>query len=149
MIYLVLMVYLGIDYGSKRIGLALGDSETKVAQPLVTLDATAADYWNRLSKIIRQYNVSELIVGLPRGLDGGETDQTKAVRFFAMELSTLKLPVHLQDEAGTSELARERIGKRLTSKAQIDAEAATIILEDFFSQLEGLSPLWDDKTDEL
>ena len=137
MLYLILMVYMGIDYGSKRIGLALGDNETKIAKPLATLDATSQDYWNRLGKLIRDYKVSELVVGLPRGLDGGETDQTKATRFFALELATLKLPVHLQDEAGTSELARERIGKKISSKGQIDAEAATIILEDFLSTIPG------------
>ncbi len=136
MVYLALMVYLGIDYGSKRIGLALGNSETRIAQPLVTLDATAGDYWNRLSRLIRQHNVSELVVGLPRGLDGGETDQTKAARLFAGELAAFKLPIHLQDEAGTSELAKERIGKKLAFKAQIDAEAAAIILEDFLGELE-------------
>lgn len=136
MLYLVLMVYLGIDYGSKRIGLAIADSETKIAQPLVTLDASAPDYWNRLGKLIRQHQVSELVVGLPRGLDGGETDQTRAARFFALELAILKLPIHLQDEAGTSELARQRIGKKLSAKGQIDAEAAAIILEDFLVSLD-------------
>ncbi len=135
MLYLTLMVYLGIDYGSKRIGLALGNRQTRIATPLETLDASTRNYWDHLQQIVRQYEVTELVVGLPRGLDGGETDQTKATRFFAAELASLHLPIHLQDEAGTSELARERIGSKLTSKGQIDAEAAAIILQDYLDML--------------
>lgn len=135
LIYLLLMVYLGIDYGSKRIGLAIGDDDVRLARPLETLDATNRDYWSRLQAIINEYDISELVVGLPRGLDGGETDQTKAARFFAAELASLKLPIHLQDEAGTSVLARQRIGKHLTTKGQVDAEAASIILQDFLDIL--------------
>ncbi len=129
------MVFLGIDYGSKRIGLALGDSDIKLARPLTTLDASKPAYWDQLKAFMNEHRVDELVVGLPRGLDGGETDQTKAARFFAVELASLKLPIHLQDEAGTSELARERIGKKLVTKGQIDAEAAAIILQDFLDCL--------------
>lgn len=129
------MVYLGIDYGSKRIGLALAHADSKLAQPLATIDASRPDYWVRLEQLVKEHEVGELVVGLPRGLDGGETDQTKAARFFAVELASLKLPIHLQDEAGTSELARERIGTKLQAKGQIDAEAAAIILQDYLDQL--------------
>jgi putative holliday junction resolvase len=128
------MKYLGIDYGSKRIGLAVGESETKLARPLTTL-VTTDDYWAELSEITQQEQVDELVVGLPRTLSGNESPQTKEARFFAVELASLKLPIHLQDEAGTSEIARERLGKKLTDKGQIDAEAASIILQDFLDQL--------------
>jgi putative holliday junction resolvase len=128
------MKYLGIDYGSKRIGLAVGESETKLARPLTTL-VTTDDYWAKLSEITQQEQVDELVVGLPRTLSGNESPQTKEARFFAVELASLKLPIHLQDEAGTSEIARERLGKKLTDKGQIDAEAASIILQDFLDQL--------------
>lgn len=126
-------VFLGIDYGSKRIGLALGNDETKLAQPLTTLDGSNSTYWQELEQTITTHGVAELVVGLPRGLDGGETDQTRAARFFAVELASLKLPIHLQDEAGTSELARQRIGHKLATKGQIDAEAAAIILQDYLN----------------
>ena len=129
------MVYLGIDYGAKRIGLAISVGEKGLARPLTTLDAGSLKYWDELGRIISENDVHELVVGLPRGLDGGETDQTKAARFFAVELASFKLPIHLQDEAGTSSVARQRIGKKLTSKAQIDAEAASIILQDYLDNL--------------
>jgi putative holliday junction resolvase len=128
------MNYLAIDYGSRRIGLAKGDDETKTAHPLTTLD-TGTDYWAQLGKIIRDEQVGELVVGLPRTLGGQDSPQTKEARFFALELAAFKLPIHLQDEADTSEQARLRIGKKLTHKGQIDAEAAAIILEDFLETL--------------
>lgn len=106
-----------------------------MARPLMSLDASQVNYWQQLEHLIIEHQVDELVVGLPRSLDGGETDQTKAARFFAVELATFKLPIHLQDEAGTSELARERIGKKLTAKGQIDAEAAAIILQDYLDSL--------------
>lgn len=126
--------FLGIDYGSRRIGLAVGNTETKLAQPLTTL-STEADYWQKLVDVIKEEQVEELVVGLPRTLGGGESAQTKEARFFAAELASLKLPIHLQDEAGTSELARERLGKKIADKGQIDAEAAAIILQDYLNEL--------------
>ncbi len=126
--------YLGVDYGARRIGLAIGDSEVKLARPLITIE-TNEEYWTRLSELISKEEIAELVVGLPRTLNGNETAQTKEARFFAMELATFKLPIHLQDEAGTSELARERIGRKYTDKGQIDAEAASIILQDYLDCL--------------
>lgn len=127
--------YLGIDYGAKRIGLATGNDASKLAQPLSTIVVESNKYWNELEAAINREQVDELVVGLPRTLGGDESPQTKSARFFAMELASFKLPVHLQDEAGTSELARERIGKKLKAKGQIDAEAAAIILQDFLNEL--------------
>lgn len=127
--------YLGIDYGAKRIGLATGNDATKLALPLATIVVESKKYWDELSGIIESEGIDELVVGLPRTLGGSDSPQTKAARFFAMELASFKLPVHLQDEAGTSELARERIGKKLKAKGQIDAEAAAIILQDFLNEL--------------
>lgn len=127
--------YLGIDYGAKRIGLALGNDTTKLAQPFKTLKVENQGYWDELSSVINEEKINELVVGLPRTLGGDESPQTKAARFFALELASFKLPLHLQDEAGTSEVARERIGKHLKDKGQIDAEAAAIILQDFLNEL--------------
>jgi putative Holliday junction resolvase len=125
--------YLGIDYGAKRIGLALGTDETKLAHALKTLDG---ENWHEaLREVIDTEKIDELVVGLPRTLDGDYSTQTIAVREFAMGLAILGLPLHLQDEAGTSSVARERLGKNIKDKGQIDAEAAAIILQDYLDSI--------------
>lgn len=126
--------YLGVDYGAKRIGLAIADSETKIARPLATVSAA------ELPTIIKQHGPFEqVVVGLPRSLDGQETPQTLAVRRFSDDLlwRQLHLEPLFQDEAGTSGVAEDRLiesGKSY-SKADIDAEAASIILQDYLDSL--------------
>jgi putative holliday junction resolvase len=125
--------YLGIDYGAKRIGLAVGNTDSKLARPLEALTTEPNGYRQRLAEILLEQSIDELVVGLPRSLDGDETAQTNEVRVFARELAGFKLPIHFQDEAGTSSLARERAGSKALKEA-IDAEAAAIILQDFLDE---------------
>jgi putative Holliday junction resolvase len=126
--------YLGIDYGARRIGLAAADSETKLASPLATVSAAG------LSAIIdRQGPFAAVVVGLPRSLDGTETAQTVAVRRFTDDILWNKHHIEavFQDEAATSSLAEERLkesGKKYRPE-DIDAEAATIILQDYLDNL--------------
>lgn len=125
---------LGFDYGSKRIGVALADSQSFQAKPLTTLDATQ-DVWRQISHIIRQHQPALVVVGWPRGLDGQHTDQTYATEAFAQELeSRYGAKVVLQDEALSSEEAQLRIDQKLPIRKQreiIDAIAAQIILESY------------------
>lgn len=127
--------YLGIDYGVKRIGLSIGDSETKLARPLGTL--TGVD---KLAETIKREGPFEaVVVGLPRSLDGSETPQTLAVRHFCDDIlwRKLKIDAVFQDEAGTSGVAEERLKEagKPYDKAAIDAEAAVIILQDYLDEL--------------
>jgi putative holliday junction resolvase len=126
--------YLGIDYGATRIGLALADDQAKLAHPLTTVTAAAL-----ADTIKREGPFDAVVVGLPRGLDGQETAQTLAVRRFCDDVLWRKLHIDpvFQDEAGTSALAEERLqesGKKY-DKADIDAEAAAIILQDYVDAL--------------
>jgi putative holliday junction resolvase len=126
--------YLGIDYGSKRIGIATADSETKLATPLRAVGS------HELADILGSEGPFEaVVVGLPRGLDGQETAQTLAVRRFTDDVlgRTHGIDPVFQDEAGTSGVAEDRLsesGKPYT-KAGIDAEAAAIILQDYLDSL--------------
>jgi len=121
---------LGLDYGSKRIGVAAGDVGVGLARPVVTI--ATADWTTELPRLTEEHGADRLVIGLPRGLDGQETAQTALARRFAAEAGAATgLPVTLQDEAGTSELATERLGKQAVDKAKIDAEAAAIILQDY------------------
>ncbi len=122
-------VYLGVDYGEKRIGLAVASDPVRIAQPLQTL--TSDEHTSgQLAVIMADRNVTEVVWGLPRGLDGQDTAQTETARAAAMRLIP-EMPVHFQDEAVTSELARERGAK----KGELDAEAAAIILQDYLDNL--------------
>jgi len=130
--------YLGIDYGSKRVGLAVGDAEAKLARPLVTLDGQL-DLVEQLRRICDEQMIGTIVMGLPRGLDGQETAQTAIVRrrFVELKQTLPQLQWYYQDEAVTSELARERIlsrGESITAGA-IDREAASIILQDYLDLL--------------
>jgi putative Holliday junction resolvase len=125
---------LGIDYGAKRIGLATGDTESKLASPLKTV---ALD---ELAAVLKQEGPFEAVVlGLPRSLDGQETPQTLSVRHFADDVlwGQLRIDPILQDEAATSSVAEERLkesGRKYT-KADIDSTAASIILQDYLDAL--------------
>lgn len=129
-------VYLGLDVGGQRIGVALGDSIGRIAQPLTTVStATAAD---DLRKIIAENSVTHIVVGRPRNQSGETTTQTQAIETFAGQtLQQFGMPLHWQDESLTSVIAEERLAARRKpySKGDIDAEAASIILQDFLEQL--------------
>jgi len=126
--------YLGIDYGARRIGLSTANSDARIASPhaTVTIDELIA-------LIQRNGPFDQVIVGLPRSLDGHETPQTLAVRHFADDILWKKLHIEpvFVDEAGTSAMAEERLKEadKPYKKGDIDAEAAAIILQDYLDQL--------------
>lgn len=126
---------LGLDYGEKRVGLALASEEAVLARPYRTLP-NDEHLVEALSAIVKSEGVVRLVVGLPRGLDGQETAQTARTRAFAANLADLQLPITLQDEATTSELAHRELEARgkTYSKGDVDSLAATFILEDYLNQ---------------
>ncbi len=125
---------LALDVGEKRVGVAMVRAEVRVPVTLETLDRQAPEFWEKLSEVIKQNEIGQIIIGLPRGLAGQETAQTKHVREFAGELAShFSLPVHWQDEALTSVQAETILngsGKPY-KKADIDALAASLILADY------------------
>lgn len=125
---------LALDVGHKRIGVAIASTAARIASPLTTLDAEV-DVIDQLRTLIDQKAVTELVIGLPRGLNGQETTQTASVRTFAATLAQFGLPVHFQDEAVTSQKAKAELNARGKQyvKGDIDALAASYILEDFLS----------------
>lgn len=124
---------LALDVGAKRIGIAASDLNVRFAHPLTTMDVTDSTA-EQLQTLIVEQSAVGLVIGLPRGLEGQETAQTKAVRVFVERLkSHIKLPYYWQDEAVTSRQAEEELQSRGKSyaKGDIDALSATYILEDF------------------
>jgi putative Holliday junction resolvase len=127
---------LALDVGSRRIGLALASYVARMASPYKTIQ-NDDNTWQALRDICSQEQVTQLVVGLPRGLDGQATEQTKYVETFVHMLATeLTLPIKLQDEAVTSRQAEAELtarGKKF-EKGDIDALAAVYILEDYLNE---------------
>jgi putative Holliday junction resolvase len=130
---------LGIDYGTKRIGLAYGD-EVGVATPLpALLETDAAARWMKLGELIKQRRITDLVLGYPYNMDGSAGFKAKEVDAFAARLKEqFVLPVHLVDETLTSYAAESTIAKKsrrdVRDSGLIDSRAACLILQDFLDQ---------------
>ena len=129
---------IGIDYGTRRLGLAYGD-DLGVATPLPALiDADEAKRWAALIAMVRQRRATDLVLGHPLNMDGSAGFKAKEVDAFAVRLrAEFGLPVHLVDERLTSYEAEETIAKvkrrDMRASGIIDSRAATIILQDFLN----------------
>lgn len=127
---------MALDIGEQRTGVALANSIAKIANPLLTLsnpDTLIED----VKQLIDQHEVTTVVVGLPRGLDGQNTSQTAYVQNIAGELEKyLDMPIHFIDEAATSIKAETelKLQKKPYQKADVDKLAATYILEDFLGE---------------
>ena len=130
---------LGIDYGTKRVGLSQGD-EIGVATPLPALiDADEAARWTKLGEIIRRRRITDLVLGYPYNMDGSVGFKAKEVDAFAAKLKeSFGLPVHLVDETLTSYAAESTIAKKsrrdVRDSGLIDSRAACLILQDYLDQ---------------
>ena len=123
------MRYLALDIGDRRIGLAVGDDAHGLSRPLRTLvRRSVVKDLAEIERIAREEAVDALVIGLPLTLNGEEGHQAKRTRRFATASEKLGLPVRLYDERHTSSEAEIR-GAR-----DLDAGAATILLEDFLAQ---------------
>lgn len=140
------MRVLGIDFGAKRIGLALSDATGMLASPWQAVDGgaplAAAERVGRLAAglVAEEDGLAAIVVGLPRRLDGADNNQTPLVRTFAAELARVtSLPVILQDERLSSVEAESRLAMRERDwrkrKAKLDAAAAAIILQDYLDHV--------------
>lgn len=133
------MRFLGIDYGTRRIGLSYGD-ELGVATPLPALvDADSARRWEALLALARQRGIRELVVGHPLNMDDSVGPKAKEAEAFAARLAaTLGCPVHLVDERLTSHEAEASLppSRRRAVRASgvVDSRAATLILQDYLDQ---------------
>lgn len=127
------MSILALDYGEKRIGVAVASQAARLPHPLATLP-NDAEFFTNLKSLCAEHEVKTIVVGLPRGLSGQATRQTESAEAFAGKIKThLGLPVHLQDEALSSVRAETELSGRKSSyqKSDVDALAAAYILEDF------------------
>ena len=142
-------VYLGIDYGTKRIGLAWAD-ELGIALPIGAVPGVDdQSYLDRIADLIEAKGVTELIVGYPIHMDGTVGVRAKEVDVFIATLEkSFAMPVHRVDERLTSLAAEESLGvqsnkRKKKNLGRIDASAAGIILRDFIENRNVIPPPQD------
>jgi putative pre-16S rRNA nuclease len=128
---------LGLDVGSKRVGVAVSDPLGITAQGLPTIQRQNKRLdFERLADIIREYQVTEIVVGLPLRMSGQEGIQAEKMQLFAVELrKRFELPVHLWDERLTSAQANRLLRETEMSIKRrgevVDQMAAVLILQSF------------------
>ena len=143
---------LGVDYGRARIGLAIADAETRLAQPLGTLErVNRNEDMRRLRELVRDHEVKRIVVGLPLRLDGSRGEMAEeAERFAQRARKQIGVPVEMMDERLTSweaeRLLEEEFGKTFRSEADkkkkkkddskptVDSVAAAVILREYLEK---------------
>jgi len=129
---------LGFDFGTSFIGVAVGQTVTRTANPLASLRARdGVPEWEKVTTLINYWKPSVLMVGIPLAIDGSEQSISYAARRFANELHTrYDLPIHTVDERYTTLEAKRYLythgGYKALDKSSIDGLSATIIIESGF-----------------
>src|SRR5512139_3555150 len=133
---------LGLDVGEKRVGVAICDETQTLARPLLTLRRTSKkEDFAQLAALCHVHAIEKVIIGVPKTLSNEEGPQAQRVRRYANELqAALDLPIEFWDERYSTVEARDlmaNVGRALSRKDEIDAIAATVILQDY---LDGHNP---------
>ncbi len=132
------MTLLSFDFGTKSIGVAVGQQLTGTARPLTAIKAQdGVPDWNIIEKLLKEWQPERVIVGLPLNMDGTEQPLTARARKFANRLhGRFGVQVELHDERLSTVEARAdlfaRGGFRALSKGSVDSLSAVIILESWF-----------------
>jgi putative transcription antitermination factor YqgF len=122
--------YLGIDYGEKRVGIAISDNEAKVAFPKVVLENNQ-DLMNKISDLCKENEVSSIVIGESKNYKGEDNKINPKIISFKRELgNVIKLPIFLEPEFMTSAQVENTFGKT----DMLDASAASIILQTFLDK---------------
>ena len=123
------MRILGIDYGSKRIGLAVSDESQTFARELGIVSPN--EFWKSIRQIVAEQEIVKIVVGWPLNMSGQETEKTQEVKNFKQQVETeTNLPVEVMDERLSSQMAQNISG----SKKDLDSLAAQILLQNFLNK---------------
>jgi len=132
--------FLAVDYGDRRVGLAIGFRDVKMAFPRNTIDRNHhPDFIPQILQIAKEERVHALVVGMPVHPEGKANDKSEDVKGFLAELKQhTELPVYTQNEAWSSADAKEMTSHMKTTKkkekGRIDQMAAAVILQRFFEE---------------
>ena len=130
---------LGIDFGERRVGLALSDKSNLIASPYKTIQYISEnELISEIEKIVLDQEIEIFVLGLPLNMKGQDSSQTKKVRHFKKMLSVLDLPIVYEDERFSSILAKNSLVlqnvKTGHNKSEIDRTAAAIILQQYLDK---------------
>ncbi len=130
---------LGIDYGSKRVGIAITDPLRIFAYGLTTIQ-NDSKFWDNLNKLFTEYEVELIVLGYPLKESGERSSSTDLIEKFQAELEEkIRIPIELVDERYSSSIAEQQILESVTSKKKrrnkglVDKNAAAIILQDYMN----------------
>ena len=131
---------LGIDLGGKRVGIALSDNLNIIVSPFKTLTFyNQNDLLNQLGKLINEFDVKTIVLGLPLSMSGVDSPQTKKIRDFKSSLSIFNIPIIYEDERLSSVSAKKSMViqniKTGHNKSEIDMRAAAIILQQYLDKI--------------
>ena len=131
---------LGIDLGSKRVGIALSDNSNIIASPFETLIFNnQKDLLNQLGEIINEFDIKTIVLGLPLNMSGKDSTQTKKIRDFKSSLLIFNIPIIFEDERLSSVSAKKSMVtqniKTGHNKSEIDMRAAAIILQQYLDKI--------------
>jgi len=133
------MKIIGLDVGTVRIGVARADTATKIAIPDGFINVNGQEI-SEIQRKLRLYNSNILVMGMPRSNNGNQTAQSEFVKQFAKHVAAIipGLKIYFQDESLTSVEAERRLKARKNNyqKGEIDAESASIILQDFIERMQ-------------
>ncbi|TAK49618.1 MAG: Holliday junction resolvase RuvX [Betaproteobacteria bacterium] len=126
---------LAFDYGSKRIGVAVGEPELRTAHPLPGIAVTGDARFAAIGRLVAEWKPARLVVGLPLAGNGSAHETTQRAERFARQLhGRFRVPVELVDERFTSVEAEHRLRGRRAPRLAIDSVAAQLILEQYFDE---------------
>lgn len=131
---------LGLDYGTERIGVAMCDGLRVAASPFEVLEARSKDLIARIVEIVEEFEISEIVVGLPTSLSGEEGPSALGARRLADQVaSAVEVTVQLFDERFTSKMAESSMlsggVKRRDRRDRVDKVAASIMLQSYIDRL--------------
>lgn len=130
---------LSFDFGMRRIGVAVGQTTTSTASALETVAHSGQPDWNAIDRLVKEWKPALLLVGLPLGAEGEETDMSRAARRFGKSLAErYSIEVDYCDERLSSRVAESRFAEQRASgslrrkdASRLDAMAAQVILENW------------------
>ncbi|MEI6860236.1 MAG: Holliday junction resolvase RuvX [Shewanella sp.] len=129
---------LGFDYGTKSIGIAIGQSLTGTANPVGSIKAVdGIPKWDEIGMLIEEWQPNLVVVGLPLNMDGTEQEITQRAKKFANRINgRFSVKIMMQDERLTTADAKARLfefgGYKALTKGQVDAMSAVLIIESYF-----------------